>query len=590
MRKRITTALFPVATLLYTGCGGGASTDGSSARVITIETQKKSVLYSVSKAGDDNPIYEGRTILDYSYETKISGTIPVTDDLKEKIEKDSVYIVKTTLEEDTSINRESRSLHSVLSSDSIEDGALKVNILLDVVYEDIKNELVSDITPEEVEAITDEHSESLLKETHAGGDINNDGEINGEDLLAWNPEEDISGLKKDFETQIEPLINDMKQDNINTEVEAQQILEAPELSSHAVAVSPKTTTTNYGVKGLRYLNQLRSGVGMISYGTEVSLEKAAQMHSKYNIVNNVTGHYEREGDTYFTGVTVSERVSVAGYSSSFVGENVSSGTNQSVEESIDGLFSAIYHRLGFLNFGFDEIGIGRDQKDSRVVYTYNKGAIDSNGNMQSNPEIVVWPYENQNNSVPVFYEESPDPLPECGVSGYPISVQFNPAYVNGAIGMNSFKLYNSATNQEITNVKLMDQLSDHNKHLSQNEFVLFPMDRLDWNTSYYAVIEYIEDGEVKNKKWNFKTKPLPSPSYIVNNSGDSFSVQSGTSYFYLPPTSCNDSFTGINTSTTGELSLKTSFIDFNTLRVDAIGSGSVTITPSNGRAFTINVQ
>ncbi len=597
MKRKITTALFPVATLLYSGCGGGgASSEGSSISTVvksaSADASKKSVLYSVSKVGEDKPIYEGRTVLNYSEEAKISGAIPVTDALKEKIEDDSVYIIKTTLEEDaTSGGRESRSLHSVLPSDAIEDGGLSVNILLDAVYEDIKDTLEVDTTPQEVEAIIDEHSENLLKDASSGGDINRDGEVNAEDLLDWNPQEDINRLKKDFQTQIEPIIEDMKQDKVNTESEAQQILESPELSATSIATVPtKTAPTDYGVKGVQYLNQLRSLAGMIGYDTEQSLQRAAQMHSKYNVANNVVGHYERAGDTYFTGVTVDERVSSAGYPSSFVGENVSSGTNQSVEESIDGLFSAIYHRLGFLNFGFDEIGIGMDKKGSRVVYTYNAGAKDSRNNMQNNPEVVVWPYENQSNSLPVFYEESPDPLPECGVSGYPISIQFNPEYVNGAVGVNSFKLYQSSTNQEITNVKFMDKVSDHNHHLSDNEFVLFPLERLDWNTDYYAVIEYIDNGVVKNKQWNFKTKSLPSPNYTVANNGDSFNVQSGTSYFYLPPASCNDFFNSINTSSSGNLSVKTSFVDFNTLKVDAVGSGSVTITPSNGRAFTINVQ
>ncbi len=600
MKKRITTALFPVATLLYSGCGGGgASSEGGSISTVvnkqvsaSVDATRKSVLYSVSKVGEDEPIYEGKTVLNYSEEAKISGDIPVPDDLKEKIEDNSVYIIKTTLEEDaTSGGRESRSLHSVLPSDAIEDGILSVNILLDVVYEDMKDSLATDTTPQDVEAITDEHSESLLKDANSGGDINRDGQINAEDLLNWNPQEDIARLKKDFQEEVQPLIDSMKKDNLNTAAEAENILEAPELSANSIAISySQNISTDYGVKGVRYLNQLRSVVGMIGYDTEQSLQRAAQMHSKYNVANNVVGHYERAGDTYFTGVTVDDRVSTAGYSSSFVGENVSSGTNQSVEESIDGLFSAIYHRLGFLNFGFDEIGIGMDKKGSRVVYTYNAGATDSKNNMQNNPEVVVWPYENQSNSLPVFYEESPDPLPECGVSGYPISIQFNPEYVNGAVGVNSFKLYQSSTNQEIANVKFMDKVTDHNHHLNDNEFVLFPLDRLDWNTNYYAVIEYIENGVVKNKQWNFKTKSLPSPNYTVANSGDSFNVKSGTSYFYLPPSSCNDFFNSINSSSTGNLSVKTSFIDFNTLRIDAVGSGSVTITPSNGRAFTINVQ
>ncbi len=597
MKKRITTALFPVATLLYSGCGNVSNKDSSISSLVNnqasfvVNSSKKSVLYSVSKVGEDEPIYEGKTLLNYSQETKISGTIPVTDDLKKKIDRDSVYIVKTTLEEDSNGNRESRSLHSVIPSDAIENGSLSVNILLDAVYENIKDDLKSDIKPQEVEAITDEHSESVLKDIDEGGDVNRDGEVNAEDLLDWDPEKDIDKLKKDFKKEIEPIVENMKKDNVNTQEEANKILEAPDLSNTSIAVSsPKTSTTDYAIKGVRYLNRLRSDAGMINYNSEQSLQQAAQMHSKYNVANNVMGHYERAGDAYFTGVTVDERVSLAGYSSSFVGENVSSGTNQSVQESIDGLFSAIYHRLGFLNFEFNEIGIGMDKKDSRVVYTYNAGAKDSTNNMQNNPELVVWPYENQDDSLPAFYEESPDPLPECGVSGYPISIQFNPAYVDGVVSVNSFKLYQTSSNQEITNVKLMNKESDHNHHITENEFVLFPMNRLDWNTNYHAVIEYVENGVVKNKKWSFKTRSLPSPNYTVTNSGESFDVKSGTSYFYLPPNSCNDFFNSINTSSSGNLSIKTSFVDFNTLRLDATGSGSITITPSNGRTFSVNVQ
>ncbi len=605
MKKKITTALFPVATLLYSGCGGATSDSGSvnnsimmsrpmssSQPVSSIDSSKKSVLYSVSKAGEDKPIYEGRTILDYSKEAKISGKIFVTDELKDKIEGDSVYVVKTALEEDKSKGRESRSLHSVLPSSSIKDGALSVNILLDSVYEDMKDDLEVDTTPQEVEAIIDEHSEIILKDISEGGDINNDGEINADDLLVWDPKEDISKLKEEFQEKVTSKVEHMNDDD--PILEPEETLEAPDLSSNATDVAvevPKTTTTDYGIEGVRYLNQLRNGVGMVSYNTNDALQKAAQMHSKYNVANNINGHYEREGDSYFTGVTVGERVSRAGYSSSFVGENVSSGTNHSVKESIDGLFSAIYHRFGFLNFGFDEIGIGRDQKDSRVVFTYDNGAKDSNGNMLNNPEIVVWPYENQSDSLTAFYEESPDPLPECGVSGYPISIQFNPSqHAEGSISVTSFKLYKSDTNQEISNVKLMDQSTDHNHHFSSNEFALFPLDRLEWNTNYRVGIEYIEDGVVKNKDWNFKTRDLPTPNYTVANSGDVFNVQSGTSYFYLPPASCNDFFNGVNIVGASTLSIKTSLVDFNTIKVEATGSGSATITPLNGRVFTINVQ
>ena len=197
------------------------------------------------------------------------------------------------------------------------------------------------------------------------------------------------------------------------------------------------------------------------------------------------GHYEDEA-TYpegFTGVTPTNRGEYTGYKSS-VSENITGGDN-SVEESIEGLFAAIYHRFGFLSFDTDEVGIGIDSSVSYVygsAYGYDMGNGQINilcegtsytgsggyyygvcadysfqietslyltaqdANRLANPAIVRWPYPGQQDSIPVFYEESPDPLPTCGVSGYPVSVQFNPAKT-GPVAMTSFKLYNKNYNE-----------------------------------------------------------------------------------------------------------------------------------------------
>ena len=60
--------------------------------------------------------------------------------------------------------------------------------------------------------------------------------------------------------------------------------------------------------GLQYLNNLRKKVGLINLVSDHNLDTAAYNHSYYIIVNHISGHFEREGDPGFTGVTPSDRV------------------------------------------------------------------------------------------------------------------------------------------------------------------------------------------------------------------------------------------------------------------------------------------
>ncbi|RUM74661.1 MAG: hypothetical protein DSZ10_01215, partial [Sulfurovum sp.] len=119
---------------------------------------------------------------------------------------------------------------------------------------------------------------------------------------------------------------------------------------------------------LDYLNTLRTKAGLPSFSLDTSLTNAAQNHSAYMHTNNVIGHSEDSANSGYTGVSPKDRALHAGYANRMVGENVSAG-NATAMESIDGLFSAIYHRLGFLNFYYDSIGIGNDTH----FYTYDMG-------------------------------------------------------------------------------------------------------------------------------------------------------------------------------------------------------------------------
>lgn len=328
-------------------------------------------------------------------------------------------------------------------------------------------------------------------------------------------------------------------------------------------------------EGLEYLNLMRQTAGMTTYKQNTFLDTSAQNHANYLLLNNYgISHYESSSDSGFTGITWSDRAFYAGYQSG-VGENLTyASAGQSVQKSIDNLFSAIYHRIGFLNFSWDEVGVGASSGEIHHVFNMGNSLINDlcagesfsgngtyvysvcsdsnflievdtyaqaeNANKAANPEIVIWPAENQTDVLPVFFEESPDPLPDYSVSGYPVSLHFNDYYTTD-VSLNSLELFDSQGNL-IDNVRLLDESSDPNSKFSSHDFTLFPLERLEWGSTYTAKASYTADGVDTQKEWSFTTKKPDYPYYIASNTGETFEVQSGLTYaFYIPPRNQYDS-------------------------------------------------
>ena len=105
-----------------------------------------------------------------------------------------------------------------------------------------------------------------------------------------------------------------------------------------------------------YLNSIRKAMHMQTLIQNDKLGAAAQAHADYLVSNGELSHNEIKGHKNFTGIRPADRAFRAGYDASRVSENLST-KNHSAHSSVDGLFSAIYHRFGFLNPGIDEIGV-----------------------------------------------------------------------------------------------------------------------------------------------------------------------------------------------------------------------------------------
>ena len=380
------------------------------------------------------------------------------------------------------------------------------------------------------------------------------------------------------------------------------LADAPIVQNIIVKDTPLMNIPIEESRGLDYLNKIRVKSGLVPFKLNPKLQKASKNHAKYLIENHIIGHYEDSKKIGYTGKYGSQRAIYSGYKTSMIIENISNN-NLNYKESIDGLMGAIYHRFGFLDFHTDEIGIGiwqnRDNKsESAFVYDMGSSSLEAicqdknsitsgeyaqgicaNKNLKikaslfnrvlrenrlRNSKVITYPYSNQTDVPPAFYEELPDPLPDYSVSGFPISVSFNESYFK-EVKIISFKLFNSQK-KELKDVIIYDNKTDPNRRLKKFEFALFPLKRLQWGKDYSVEVKYIADGKLKSRVWRFKTREFKTPIYRVTDGKNSFNIRVGDSnIFYFPPSSKKD----ILSTLKYPASLDISFIDKNTIKLVA---------------------
>ncbi len=376
----------------------------------------------------------------------------------------------------------------------------------------------------------------------------------------------------------------------------------------------------------QYLNQLREDAGMVFFKRNPILEKSAGHHARYLSVNTVIGHYETPGLPEFSGIKPSDRAISAGYDSKNVTENFSSGQKNSFE-SIEGLMSAIYHRFGFLAFSKNEIGIAFAQAGKSISFVYNMGnnqqnnlCRNSNYNgrdsyyqsicknnekvsakivdtleqnaMKRNPSIIVWPPQGAKHVLSVFYEEIPDPLPNMSVSGYPVSIQFNPFHFKH-IRLLRFDLFNSNTDTKIIPVHLMHRKNDPNHKFTDLEFALFPLNRLKWGTTYRAEVDYEADGKIANETWEFTTKALQYPMFVINANQEYLSFKQNNTYaVYVPPESQLPYIEQLRWESASSLQTDVVWEDKNTILVTLSGEPckQAKFSMKGGRTFYIQLS
>lgn len=383
------------------------------------------------------------------------------------------------------------------------------------------------------------------------------------------------------------------------------------LSANNIPLQPSikdAPTININIEeesALNYLNRLRKGAGLIELSSNQQLKNAAKNHAHYLTRHKTIGHFEENSKKSFTGRYASDRILYAGYATPLVIENVSSNSRD-YKESIDGLFSAIYHRMAFLDFQSDEIGIGIDQNQhdkfkTSFVYNMSIKALNKiykaqptkhpktlklpshvlnkalNTHKNTNAKIVTYPFNHQHDVPPAFFDELPDPLPLHKVSGFPISINFNPEHFK-SIKLVKFQLLNNE-GRSIRDTLIYNHQSDPHQRLKKFEYVLFPLKRLEWNQEYHVKFSAIVDNKVFVKKWSFHTRDFDVPLHYVNNNHTTFSIKKGqANIFYFPPQSRVDLLASIEYPSNFDIN----FIDKNTIKLTALENISIPITLNIG--------
>ncbi len=152
------------------------------------------------------------------------------------------------------------------------------------------------------------------------------------------------------------------------------------------------------------------------------------------------------------------------------------------------------------------------------------------------PAIVVWPPAGAGEIPPAFFVEEPDPLPDRAVSGFPVSIQVNPAFA-GQVALTRFALFRIAGDRRVAidDVRVLDADNDPNQVLSKHEFALFPLQRLAWGTDYEVEAELILDDQPRQLAWRFTTQRSDIPVKVAGQDSNRFSVRSQEPFLLVVP-------------------------------------------------------
>ena len=259
------------------------------------------------------------------------------------------------------------------------------------------------------------------------------------------------------------------------------------------------------------LNAYRSRCGFGKVAQNALIDQAAQNHAAYLHQDPYAGHRETPGVPGFTGVTVWDRLTAAGYSWSqgteilgtlvwgagTVGNttfSLVSATELAATAHLRALLAAPYHLAGGMSLN-REVGIGISNQatslNTSVKYLNVNFGTPKGEQMQQlgRTTIATFPCQGVSGVEPVFAGEEPDPFPDVNRDLTPYG---QPVYVMTSVG--STVTVNLQTSSIVArggapvNTRLLTRTTDPHGIVETNEVFLVPTERLADNRTYDVIL------------------------------------------------------------------------------------------------------
>ncbi|MEA3492681.1 MAG: cadherin domain-containing protein, partial [Campylobacterota bacterium] len=210
----------PRITQYSSSSGGGGGVSSYENFVYLIHSKlKQALLGPLSSASielleannhqTNTPIYISNTSGGTSLET--SGLLYFPNDILGSLDDEKLYVLSVrggvdidTNDDgilDTTPTQNSGSIRAILSGKRLKNENFKVNILTEVVYQLVKEQLSSENNTSKINAMMDVITQKLLTE-----DVSGDGIINYNDALWWLPTFDKDKLLKAYDTHYQPIV------------------------------------------------------------------------------------------------------------------------------------------------------------------------------------------------------------------------------------------------------------------------------------------------------------------------------------------------------------------------------------------------
>lgn len=278
----------------------------------------------------------------------------------------------------------------------------------------------------------------------------------------------------------------------------------PALIEAKSALAPQPSG-NAAQDGINWINYRRQQTGESMLSRNVRLDSAATAHANYLRSNNVVSHQETPGDSGFSGVTLADRLSAAGFgfhqNERAFGEVIAATHSDSGFTAADELITAIYHRFVILEPMSKEAGAADSSALGGSTYFTADFVTDGLNQGLGNGNFVTYPVANQE-LVPTFFDndgETPNPVPGKHQVGFPISIH---ADLISKVAVQHFSI--RPHGGVALPVQLLTNATDPNTPTSAAAII--PLQTLAAATSYDVQFDGVVDGFAVSRNWTFTTQ------------------------------------------------------------------------------------